>query len=133
MKHTLTLLTTLLLTPLAALHAADAPAQKPNIIVILADDLGWGDVGFNGCREIPTPHLDALTKAGVRFTSGYASHPYCRIALPGLAALLLVAQSVLHAADTPKPNIVFNRAIKAIHSLRINPLTREIESIGETP
>jgi arylsulfatase A-like enzyme len=57
---------------------------KPNIIIILADDLGWSDVGFNGCREIPTPNLDALATAGVVFTSGYASHPYCSPSRAGL-------------------------------------------------
>jgi len=61
-----------------------APQQKPNIIVILADDLGWGDVGFNGCKEIPTPNLDALSASGVRFSAGYASHPYCSPSRAGL-------------------------------------------------
>jgi len=59
----------LLVTPIS--YAAE-PGAKPNIIVILADDLGWADVGFNGCREIPTPNLDALAKSGVPLTAGYA-------------------------------------------------------------
>jgi arylsulfatase A-like enzyme len=70
-----------LLLPLAS--AAGQPV-RPNIIIILADDLGWGDVGFNGCREIPTPNLDALARSGVRFASGYASHPYCSPSRAGL-------------------------------------------------
>ncbi len=37
--------------------------QRPNIIVIVTDDQGWGDVGFNGCTDIPTPHLDSLTRS----------------------------------------------------------------------
>jgi arylsulfatase A-like enzyme len=59
-------------------------ADRPNIIVILADDLGWGDVGFNGCGEIPTPHLDSLARSGVNFTAGYASHSYCSPSRAGL-------------------------------------------------
>jgi hypothetical protein len=51
------------------------PRGCPNIVVIVAYDQGWNDVGFNGCREIPTPNLDALAASGVVFTSGYASHP----------------------------------------------------------
>ena len=51
--------------------------QKPNIIVIYADDLGYGDVGFNGATEIKTPNLDKLASEGVRFTNGYATSATC--------------------------------------------------------
>jgi hypothetical protein len=60
-------------------------AGKPNILFIVGDDMGYADVGFHGCREIPTPNLDALAASGVRFTSGYVSGPYCS---PARAALL---------------------------------------------
>lgn len=63
---------------------APAAEPRPNIVIILADDLGWSDVGFNGCREIPTPHLDRLAESGIVFTSGYSSHPYCSPSRAGL-------------------------------------------------
>lgn len=59
-------------------------ASRPNIIVILADDLGYADVGFNGCQDIPTPHIDSLAKNGVRFSNGYVSHPFCSPTRAGL-------------------------------------------------
>ena len=59
-------------------HGGDiAAATKPNIVVILADDLGYADLGCQGCRDIPTPHIDSIAKNGVRFTNGYATHPVC--------------------------------------------------------
>jgi arylsulfatase A-like enzyme len=64
------------LTALGALGTALA-ADRPNFVLILADDLGYADVGFQGCRDIPTPHIDSLAATGVRFTSGYAAHPFC--------------------------------------------------------
>lgn len=68
------------------LRAAEAAAGvRPNILFVVGDDMGYADVGFHGGREIPTPHLDALAAAGVRFTSGYVSGPYCS---PTRAALL---------------------------------------------
>lgn len=54
-----------------------AEEEKPNIIVIMADDLGYNDLGSYGCKDIPTPHLDKLAKDGVRFTSGYVTWPMC--------------------------------------------------------
>ncbi len=76
MKHTVILLTVLLLAPLAALPAADS-YSRPNILLIVADDLGYNDVGFQGARDIPTPHLDCLAASGVRCSDGYVSYPVC--------------------------------------------------------
>ncbi|MDP6447067.1 MAG: sulfatase-like hydrolase/transferase, partial [Pirellulaceae bacterium] len=46
-------------------------AEKPNIVVIMADDLGYGDVSCYGATAVKTPHIDQLAKEGLRFTSGY--------------------------------------------------------------
>src|SRR4051812_24497752 len=64
-------------------HAGAKP-RKPNIVILLADDLGYADVGFQGCKDIPTPNIDSLAKNGVRFTSGYVSGPYCSPTRAGL-------------------------------------------------
>jgi len=61
-----------------------AEARKPNILIILSDDHGYADVGFQGCRDIPTPNLDTLAQRGVRFTNGYVSGPYCSPTRAGL-------------------------------------------------
>jgi Sulfatase len=53
-----------------------AAGAKPNIVYIVADDLGWKDVGFNGCADIQTPNLDKLAQDGVRFSQFYAQ-PMC--------------------------------------------------------
>ena len=59
--------------------AAEGPAgrRKPNIIFILADDLGYGDVGCYGQKRIRTPHIDKLAEEGVRFTQAYAGSTVC--------------------------------------------------------
>jgi len=70
---------------LALTHLGNAAAaSKPNILFIVGDDMGYGDVGFHGCKDIPTPHLDALAASGVRFTHGYVSGPYCSPTRAGL-------------------------------------------------
>jgi arylsulfatase A-like enzyme len=63
---------------------ASGADSRPNIVVIVGDDMGFADVGFHGCKDIPTPHLDALAASGVRFTSGYVSGPYCSPTRAGL-------------------------------------------------
>ncbi len=73
----------LLLSTLAVVGAS--AAEKPNVILIMADDLGWGDVGFNGNTIIQTPNLDALAGEGVIFERFYAA---CAVSSPTRSSVL---------------------------------------------
>jgi arylsulfatase A-like enzyme len=73
------------LAPCALCAAETTPALRPNILLIVSDDQGYADTGFQGCTDIPTPHLDGLARAGLRCTSGYVTHPYCS---PSRAAIM---------------------------------------------
>lgn len=84
MKKNLSLFTALLLATLGALHAADAPQPKPNIIFILTDDQGYGDVARHGHPLLKTPHMDALYDQSVRFEK-FTVSPSCS---PSRAALM---------------------------------------------
>ena len=75
----LALVTTLLLA-----QSRPAAGSKPNILVIVGDDMGYGDIGVHGCRDIPTPAIDSLARNGIRATSGYVSGPYCSPTRAGL-------------------------------------------------
>ena len=75
-------ITSLLLSSFSLAQAAQ-PA-KPNILFIVGDDMGYGDVGFHKCKDIPTPNLDALATSGVRFSNGHVSGPYCSPTRAGL-------------------------------------------------
>jgi arylsulfatase A-like enzyme len=66
-------------------EASTTRDERPNVIVILADDLGYGDTSVYGSKVIETPHIDALAASGVRFTDGYVTHPVCA---PSRAALI---------------------------------------------
>jgi len=69
-----------LLTPFLSSNAA-----QPNIVIFYADDLGWGELGCQGyTKDIPTPHIDALAKNGLRFTNGYVAATYCSPSRAGL-------------------------------------------------
>lgn len=83
MKPTIPLLTALLLVPLAALQAAGA--SRPNILVILCDDLGRADYSAFGTRDIRTPHIDSLFAQGMTFQNFRANSCVCS---PTRAALL---------------------------------------------
>jgi arylsulfatase A len=75
----------LFLIATAPLRAADAPRSKPNIVLIMADDLGYGSLGCYGSTAVKTPHLDALAAGGVRLTDFHSNGPMCS---PTRAALL---------------------------------------------
>ena len=59
------------------LGATAWPAEKLNVVFIVADDLGWGELGCYGQKKIPTPHLDRLAEEGTRFTQHYSGAPVC--------------------------------------------------------
>ncbi len=75
-------LSTLALVPGGVLHAA--PPARPNILFILADDLGWGDLGAYGQADFATPHLDMLAAQGLRMTEAYSNSAVCSATRFGL-------------------------------------------------
>ena len=70
-RYLLSILT--LLTLSATLHAAD----RPNVIIIYGDDVGYADLGVYGSTKIPTPHLDKMAAEGLRFTDGHCAAATC--------------------------------------------------------
>jgi arylsulfatase A-like enzyme len=72
------------LAGLALAATASAQTRPPNVIILLSDDVGYGEYGFQGNKEIPTPHIDSIAKNGVRFTDGYIAATYCSPCRAGL-------------------------------------------------
>lgn len=78
LKKTLFALALVITLAACVLNKTDsASKQKPNIILIMADDLGWGDVGFNGNQIIKTPNLDKMAQEGLQFDRFYSAAPVC--------------------------------------------------------
>lgn len=91
-----------------------AAAEKPNIIIMLADDLGWGDVGFNGRSTWQTPNLDRLAREGIRFARWYAAGTVCA---PTRAALLTGKYGIHNGVtgnndDLPRAEVTLAEALK---------------------
>lgn len=80
----------ILATPFACIpqtgeaKSADQAEERPNVIVILTDDQGYADTGFNGSKDIPTPNIDRIAENGVTFTRGYVSYAVCGPSRAGL-------------------------------------------------
>lgn len=72
---------TFLLTTAGSAHAQ---GKKTNVLIFLSDDVGYGEYGFQGNKQIPTPNIDSIAKNGIRFTQGYVSGPYCSPTRAGL-------------------------------------------------
>lgn len=66
-------------------RSGKARKKRPNIIVIISDDMGYADIGCHGCKDIASPHIDSIAKNGVHFTNGYVSCPVCSPTRAGLA------------------------------------------------
>jgi arylsulfatase B len=64
-------------------HAAPS-GRTPNIVLIVADDLGYAELGCQGAADVRTPHIDSIARHGVRFTSGYVTAPFCSPSRAGL-------------------------------------------------
>ena len=59
-------------------------SKKPNLLIFYADDLGYGECGVYGCKDIPTPNIDSLAQNGIKFTQGYVAATYCSPSRAGL-------------------------------------------------
>lgn len=78
----LTILTTITAGTVSA--RADEADRRPNIVLLFADDLGYGELGCQGNPQIPTPHIDSIAADGIRFTNGYVTAPFCSASRAGL-------------------------------------------------
>ena len=85
---------------LASSLTLSAQPTRPNLVIILADDMGYGDIGCYGSPDVPTPNIDALAKSGTRFTDAYVS---CAVCSPSRAALLTVAVIFTWRLRRPDP------------------------------
>jgi len=85
MRSAISLLAALLLLPLTGLQAAEASAAKPNILLIVADDLGYRDLGCYGATKIKTPRIDKLAGEGVHFMD---AHSICGVCNPSRYGIL---------------------------------------------
>src|ERR1700730_8046143 len=78
------LLLALLALPLAAVPGFAAERLRPNVLLVLADDLGWGDLSCYGGKLAATPHLDRMAREGVRLTQFYVASPLCSASRCGI-------------------------------------------------
>ncbi len=78
-------------------------SEKPNVVIILADDLGYGDLGYAaaGENDMVTPNIDRLAKNGVQFTAGYAMHAVCGPSRAGLLPGPLPARPAAYRCPRP--------------------------------
>src|SRR5438094_9922766 len=91
-----------LFAPLAALAAPDAAkSERPNIVLIIADDQGAGDYGFMGHPHVQTPHLDKLATQSLTFTRGFVTTSLCCPTLASIITGLYPHQHKITANDPP--------------------------------
>jgi arylsulfatase A-like enzyme len=109
--------------------AAAEPAKRPNIVFILADDLGWADLGCYGSTYHQTPHIDALARRGLRFTQAYAASPLCSPTRASIMTGLLPARLGIttpscHVKEEVFEQKVPDKADPKVKILQPNSVTR---------
>jgi len=117
-------LLTMLPLPLRAGEPSEG-AKKPNIVLIIADDLGYGELGVQGCTEIPTPHIDSIAKNGTRFTDGYVTCPMC---YPSRAGLMTGRHQVRFGIEANPPAKQSNYGVPATEPM----LAERLKKLGYT-
>lgn len=128
MKSLVSGLAALLLAPLPGLHAADANLpSKPNILFILADDLGAHDLGCFGSNYHQTPNLDKLAARGVKFTQAYAANPLCSPTRSSVLTGLWPARTGITAPACHLPQVVLDKQLA-----KGNPNTRVLVASSVT-
>ena len=108
----------LLATALALLPAVLPAATRPNVLVILTDDQGWGDLSLNGNRNLRTPHIDSLARDGARFSRFYV----CPVCSPTRAEFLTGRAAIVAFLTRKWQREIEYRLIKevwAFHEIRI--------------
>src|SRR6187431_1793647 len=98
-------LAALLLIPLGMLNAAEPTTEKPrrpNIILVMADDLGYGDLGCYGAKDIRTPNLDRMAREGVRFTDFHVAQAVCSASRTALLTGCYPNRLGIHGALGPQ-------------------------------
>lgn len=98
----------LMLSGLIAVSQPTQAQERPNIVLIMADDLGYGDLGCYGAKDIKTPNLDRLAREGIRFTDFYVAQPVCTASRVGLLTGCYPNRLGMYGALGPKSQIGIN-------------------------
>jgi sorbitol-specific phosphotransferase system component IIBC len=95
--------TAIVLTIACVVHRARRGQEhRPNVVLIVSDDLGYADIGVYGSRDIPTPNIDRIAREGVRFTDAYVSGPYCSPSRAGLMTAGIRSVSATNSTRTDR-------------------------------
>ncbi len=121
-KTTATLVLSSFLLPLVV-----RGADKPNVIVFFADDLGYADVGYQGSADMKTPNIDSIARNGVRFSAGYVTAPVCGPSRAGLCSGLY--QNRFGFEDNPGPYKV-SKEVRIGTPASVKTLPERMKTLG---
>ncbi len=141
MKSSLLFLIVLLFAPVAQLHAAEVEAKKPNVVFILADDLGWADTTLYGHTKFyKTPNIERLAKRGMIFERAYSASPLCSPTRSAILTGLSPARTGITTPNCHVPQVVLEAKTgkqappnqKAIQPTPVTRLKTEYRTLAES-